>query len=314
MLARVAETIYWMGRYCERAENMARLINVNNNLLLDLPKGVSLGWEPLVDIVGERETFLESHSDFDERTVVKYLIEKSENSQISLNFGLWAARENARTIRDVLPREAWERLNSLYHYAQDNAAQGLDKKGRFAYLDEVIFRIHAFYGLISGTLTHDENYIFFRLGRALERAEMTSRIVDVRSANLVTAEESKPFQNIQWMSVLKSMDAYQMYRQKMNVKVRRSQVLEFLLQSETFPRSILFCIQEIERCLVALPRHENPLRQLLRIKRHVAEQDVSQLRQQVLHDVIDDIQLELSKAHNAVNQHYFLTGMAAESA
>ncbi|MCC2607489.1 alpha-E domain-containing protein [Planctobacterium marinum] len=311
MLARVVETIYWMARYVERAENMARLINVNNNLLLDLPKGVSLGWEPLIDIVGERDAYCAVHSNFNERTVMKFLLERNESSQVSLNYCLWAARENARTVRDILPREAWERLNSLYHFGKENVAEGVNKKRRFAYLEEVIFRIQSFYGLIEGSLNHDESYLFFRMGCDLERAEMTSRIVDVRSANLVNEEESEPFQNIQWMSVLKSMDAYQMYRQNMNVKVKRAQVLSFLMQSETFPRSILFCINDIGERLADLPRNDMPLRQLMKVKRRVAEQEVQNLRQQALHDVIDDIQLELSKVHNAVNEHYFLSGMIA---
>lgn len=311
MLARVVETIYWMARYVERAENMARLINVNNNLLLDLPKGVSLGWEPLIDIVGEREAYCDVNNDFNERTVIKFLLERNDNSAVSLNYCLWSARENARTVRDVLPREAWERLNSLYHFAKDNVVDGLNKKRRFAYLEEVITRIQSFYGLIQGTLNHDESYLFFRLGCNLERAEMTSRIVDVRSANLVTEEESEPFQNIQWMSVLKSMDAYQMYRQNMNVKVKRTQVLSFLMQSETFPRSILFCINDIGLRLSELPHNEAPLRQLMKVKRWVSEQEVQTLKQQGLHDAIDDIQLELSKVHNSVSQHYFLSGMIA---
>ncbi|MCP5014529.1 MAG: alpha-E domain-containing protein [Ketobacter sp.] len=309
MLARVAETLYWMARYMERAENMARLINVNANLILDIPKRTVLGWEPLIDITGTRDIYVKRNDNFEERSVMKYLISDPE-SPVSIANSLKWARENARTVRDVIPREAWEQINALNHYAKDQLNVAMSKRGRFSYLNEVILRNQTIVGLLSGTVNRDQGYLFSRMGRNIERSDMTSRIIDVRSANLLTEEsmELRPFENIQWMSVLKSLTAYQMYRQAMQARIRRSDVVKFLFQSQRFPRSILFCVQQMERCVQELPDYENTLRRIHQAKRLIQGAELQAYDQVMLHDFIDHIQIEMNHIHEALNEQYFLTG------
>ena len=309
MLARVAETLFWMSRYLERAENMARLINVNANLLLDIPKKTTLGWEPLIDITGTRESFLKSNDNFEERTVLKYLVSDT-SSPVSIVNSLSYARENARTIRDVIPREAWEQINALNYFAKDQLASGLSKRGRFSYLKEIILRNQTITGLLAGTMNQDQGYLFLRMGRNLERSDMTSRIIDVRTANLLTHEnmELRPFENIQWMSVLKSLTAYQMYRQSMQARVRRSDVLKFLFQSPKFPRSIYYCVQQLEQCVVQLPNYENVLRKIHTLMRIIQSAELNAYDQKMLHEFIDQLQIEFNGIHNALADNYFLSG------
>jgi uncharacterized alpha-E superfamily protein len=309
MLARVAETLFWMSRYLERAENMARLINVNANLLLDIPKKTELGWEPLIDITGTRDVYLQQNDNFDERTVLKYLVSDA-SSPVSIANSLSYARENARTIRDVIPREAWEQINALNYFAKDQLAAGLSKRGRFSYLKEIILRNQTITGLLAGTMNQDQGYLFIRMGRNLERADMTSRIVDVRTANLLTGEnlELRPFENIQWMSVLKSLTAYQMYRQAMQARVRRADVLKFLFQSTKFPRSIYFCVQQLEQCVVQLPNYEAVLRKIHALMRTIQAAELNAYDQKMLHDFIDQLQIEFNGIHNALADNYFLSG------
>ncbi|MEZ5509683.1 MAG: alpha-E domain-containing protein [Gammaproteobacteria bacterium] len=309
MLARVAETLFWMSRYLERAENMARLINVNANLLLDIPKKTQLGWEPLIDITGTRDVYLQQNDNFDERTVLKYLVSDA-SSPVSIANSLSYARENARTIRDVIPREAWEQINALNYFAKDQLASGLSKRGRFSYLKEIILRNQTITGLLAGTMNQDQGYLFIRMGRNLERADMTSRIVDVRTANLLTGEnlELRPFENIQWMSVLKSLTAYQMYRQAMQARVRRADVLKFLFQSTKFPRSIYFCVQQLEQCVVQLPNYEAVLRKIHALMRTIQAAELNAYDQKMLHDFIDQLQIEFNGIHNALADNYFLSG------
>lgn len=309
MLARVAETLFWMSRYLERAENMARLINVNANLLLDIPKKTTLGWEPLIDITGTRESYLKSNDNFEERSVLKYLI-SDPASPVSIVNSLSYARENARTIRDVIPREAWEQINALNYYAKDQAATGMSKRGRFSYLKDVILRNQTITGLLAGTMNQDQGYLFLRMGRNLERSDMTSRIIDVRTANLLTGEnlELRPFENIQWMSVLKSLTAYQMYRQSMQARVRRSDVLKFLFQSSKFPRAIYFCVQQLEQCVVQLPNYENVLRKIHALMRMVQSAELNAYDQKMLHEFIDQLQIEFNSIHVALAENYFLSG------
>jgi len=200
MLARVVETIYWMARHIERTENLARLINVNSHLLLDLPKGITPEWEPLIHITGAQEDFLERYDDFTERAVISYLVNQKENPSCLLN-SIAQARENARTIRDVIPREYWEQLNALFLYAKENSQKALAKTYRFEFFNGIILRCQTLNGLLSGTMNHDAGYSFLLIGRSLERADMTSRIIDVRSANLLEGENKSldSFETVQWM-------------------------------------------------------------------------------------------------------------------
>lgn len=314
MLARVAETLYWMARYLERAENMARLINVNANLILDIPKKTAVGWEPLIDITGTRKVFEENYQDFEERSVMKYLIQDADSPVSILNSLKWA-RENARTIRDVIPREAWEQINALNIYAKDQLNIAMSKRGRFSYLNEIILRNQTIVGLLSGTLSRDDGYVFVRLGRNLERADMTSRIIDVRSASLLVGdpgvEGHRPFENIQWMSVLKSLTAYQMYRQAMQARVRRSDVVKFLFQSQRFPRAILFCVQQIRQSLKGLPDGEGTMERVNKLEELLKAAQLHTYDQQMLHDFIDVIQIELNAINNSLVEHYFLSGREA---
>lgn len=262
MLSRVAENIYWMARYIERAENTARLVMVNTNLLLDLPRGLQPEWQPIIEILGTEAVFLQNNEEFNERSVLKFLIADPQ-SPSSILYSLQLARENARTIRDIIPREGWEQVNDLYLMAKNNAASGYTKKGRYDYLKNIVLGAQTITGLLAGTMLHDIGYDFLKMGRNLERAEMTTRIIDVRSANLLEEHEGlAPYENIQWMSVLKSLTAYQMYRRTIQVRVRRKDVLKFLLKDKQFPRSFFHNLLEVKSCLQGLPRSVDTITQL----------------------------------------------------
>ena len=202
MLSRVAENIYWMARYIERAENIARLINVNTNLLLDLPKSANVGWLPIIEILGSEQLFNEQYDSTDERNVLRYIISDQKNPGSivsSLNF----ARENARTIRDIIPRESWERINNLFMIAKGNAQSGIARKHRYEYLSSVILGAQTITGQLAGTMLHDVGYDFLRMGRNLERTDMTTRIIDVRSGDLLEHEHEAltPYESIQWRNI-----------------------------------------------------------------------------------------------------------------
>lgn len=311
MLSRVAEAIYWTARYVERAENTARLVSVNANLLMDLPKGTAPGWEPLIDIIGGKELFESNHDEYSERNVARFFLGDAWNAS-SIIGSLHMARENARTVRDLLPRESWEQINNLHLYATQHMQSGLSKRGRFDYLRTIIAGVQQLTGMLAGTMNNDYGYNFLRMGRNLERADMTTRIVDVRSASLLPdAAGLTPFENIQWMSVLHSLSGYQVYRQSMHSRVRRPDVLKFLLQNAQFPRAYLHCVGVVEACLQELPRSDSPLRTIARGKRHVQQADVAGLRQNDLHEFIDDLQCSLSEVHNDIAITYFLLEAAA---
>jgi uncharacterized alpha-E superfamily protein len=310
MLSRVAENLYWLGRYVERAENAARIVTVNANLLLDLPGDIAPGWQPLIAISGSDDKFRSKYSDYLEHNVVSFLVGDFDYPN-SILVCLNHARENARTIRDIVPREAWERMNELFLFAQGNLESGLSRRGRFAYLREIIQGAQAIAGILEGTMNHDAGYEFLRIGQMLERADMTTRIIDVRSETLLpeTASGLRPYENIQWISVLKSLTAYQMYRQKMQVRVRRADALKFLLQNEYFPRSFYYCVSTAETSVRQLPRNETVKRTLSRLKRNSKSASMPELADDnvQLHDFIDRLQIGLARVSNAVADSYFLT-------
>jgi len=314
MLSRVAESIYWMARYLERAENTARMVMVNANLLLDLPKGAQPEWQPLVTITGATDQFEAKGRRYEERAVVMFLLGDRDYSGSVIN-SLRAARENARTIRDIMPREAWEQINELNIYARDNLDAGLSKRGRHLYLKRLILGVQTITGMFSGTMTKGQGYQFLVMGRSIERADMTTRIIDVRSADLLEdSPDLRPFRTIQWVSVLKSLTAYQMYRQSRQARVTRSEVLRFLFQDTDFPRSVFHCVTSVERGADRLPRHDGVLRQCGRLKRMLVDSDVGALRQDHLHEFVDSIQLNLAELHTEIARTWFLLDPEAEQA
>jgi uncharacterized alpha-E superfamily protein len=306
MLSRVAENIYWMARYIERAENTARLILVNSNLLLDLPKNMQPGWQPIIEILGLEAEYLESNQEFDERSVLKYIVAENKVNSNSMINCLKFARENARTIREVIPREAWERINDLYFSAKSSAASSYSKRGRYEYMQKIILGAQTITGLLAGTMLQDNSYDFLKAGRNLERADMTTRIIDVRSADLLPDhEELTPYENIQWMSVLKSLSAYQMYRQKVQDRVSRRFVLKFLFKDRQFPRSFNHCLLEVKTCLKHLPRNDVAISLLSELSEKVKDVDQSGLKQNDLHVFIDELQLGIADLNAVIAKTYF---------
>lgn len=306
MLSSVANRIYWMARYLERAENTARLINVYTHLLLDLPKRMRLGWEPIVDITSGRDCFYSLYEEADERSVVRFMVSDVRNHDSILN-ALDMARANTRTIRDIIPREAWEQVNQLHMNSKLNARSVVTQRHRYDYLRSVILGVQTISGMLAGTMTHDECYDFLKMGRNLERADMTTRIIDVSSATLLPdmPEELTPFENLQWMSVLKSLTAYQMYRRQMHQRIRRADVLKFLLLQKNFPRSFCHTLSEVSECLEKLPRNSKILRILAGLEKELLQAQLDEFDQQKLHVFIDELQLGVIKINNGISQSYF---------
>ncbi|MGQ8365434.1 alpha-E domain-containing protein [Glaciecola sp. 1036] len=306
MLSRVANNLYWMARYLERVENTARLVNVNGHLLLDLPTRVKLGWEPIVDILSFRNLFYEMYDEADEKSVIKFMIAEETNPGSILS-SLKYARENARTIKEIIPQEAWEQINKLFLHVTENKSEAFHRRSRYGFLNQIIQLNQSITGLLAGTMTHDDAYAFVRIGRNLERADMSTRIIDVRSASLLpeVSEDSYAFANIQWMSVLKSMSAYQMYRREVKVRVNREDVLEFLMLDSRFPRSLLHTLEQIEYSTAQLPNNKPVIDKTRQIRNYLLNAHPSKLTQQKLHEFIDDTQIGINEINDQLNAVYF---------
>ena len=308
MLSRLAENLYWHGRYLERAEGLARLINVNAHLNLDLPGKLAPGWEPLVRITGNSALFDELfEGETTERQVVRFLMADERNPG-SIRSSLEMARENMRSARDLLPREVWEQMNALYLNATEQFTGNLSKRKRHDWLDQLTLDCQQIAGMLMGTMSQDYAYDFILIGRYLERADMTTRIIDVRADDLMPdeLEELPPFESIQWMSVLKSLSAYQMYRRHVRMRVSGGDVLSYLLRDRLFPRSVMFCLLALESRLQGLPGDEDQaLRMTARVMRMVNEAPSTGLKGEPLSEFIDELQVELAEVGRLIRATWF---------
>src|ERR1043165_1992180 len=242
MLSRVADSIYWMGRYVERAENVARFIDVNLQLMLDSSLGqIEQQWRPLVSTTGDNEDFEKRYREATQRNVIRFLTFDAENPNSILSC-LRAARENARTVREIISSEMWIQLNKFYLMVNAAAAGGTAGSLN-EFFNEVKLSSHLFSGITDATMTHDEPWHFCRMGRKLERADKTSRILDVKYFILLRSatEGATACDDVQWAAVLRSTSAFEMYR-KRHGRIWPKGIAQFLLLDVEFPRAIRFCL------------------------------------------------------------------------
>lgn len=308
MLSRSAERIYWLARYLERTENSARLISVYMNLLLDLPKGVEMGWPQLIRINGCEAQFYEHYKSASERNVAKFLLVDNDNP-ISLYSSLSFARENMRTTRELLPDEAWEQVNEMYLFAKNNLDAVTNRRGRVLFLNEIMEGCQRFTGLLSGYMSHNNPYRFIRLGRNIERADMSSRILEL--ATLLLSEsrshEMRQYESILWMNILQTLNALLMYRQHVGSRIKGDGVLNYLLRDTALPRAIGCCIHEIDDAIMLLPNHDALPEKLAGLDKYVQSIDTQKTTQYQLRTILDDLQSRLADLHNDISQNWFLS-------
>ena len=259
LLSRVAESVYWAGRYLERAEATARLVHVHTELFLDLPKSAGIGWTPLLALTGSGEAFRDRHHEVSEEQVVDFLATGADHDG-AIVASIARAHANLRVTQAILPIEAWEVLNELHLWANQTRDQAVDRRTRLAWTDQLIRQCQLLSGLLEGTMSHDDAYAFLEIGRGLERADMTTRILDVQAGILLTQRNgSSAYADLTWMGVLRSLSAHQMFRRTVGSSVNGPAALRFLLRDQQLPRSVERCLIEISRALLELSRHHQPM-------------------------------------------------------
>jgi len=311
MLSRSAERLYWLARYIERTENIAKLVSVYMNLLMDLPKGVEMGWQQLVRINGSEQEFYEKHKIPNERNITRFLLADASYPG-SLFSSLSAARENIRTSRELLPDEAWEQVNEMYLFTKGNLDTVSNRRSRVLFLKEILKGCQRFTGLLSGYMSHNHPYRFIRLGRNLERADMTSRILDLASLLLADSrsDELRQYETILWMNILTALNALLMYRQHVRSRVKGDDVLNFLLLDTNLPRSVRCCLMEISDCINQLPNPDALPQRLSELENYVQAIDTHQTTQLQLRAILDDLQNKLGALHGQIADNWFLRAAA----
>jgi uncharacterized alpha-E superfamily protein len=308
MLARVADSIYWMSRYVERAENVARFIEVNLYLMLDLPVGSAQQWQPLVDTTGDAAKFAKRYGTATQRNVIHFLTFDQENVN-SIRSCLRGARENARSVREIISSEMWEQLNEFYLMVNSAAADAADPQDLFA---SVRRAGHLFAGVTDATMTHNESWHFCRLGRMLERADKTSRILDVKYFLLLptAADVGTTSDDIQWAAVLRSASAFEMYR-KRHGRIAPDRIVEFLLFETEFPRAVQYCLVRARGSVHAISgtpagvfRH--PVERLFgELCSELAYARVEAIIAAGLHEYLDRLQNKMNQVGTGVSETFF---------
>jgi uncharacterized alpha-E superfamily protein len=319
MLSRVADSIYWMGRYVERAENVARFIDVNLKLALDSPDPSAQQWEPLVNITGDDELFTERYGEPTGENVLKFLTFDTENPN-SIISCLRSARWNARSVREVISQEMWLELNKFY-LTVNSAADASKLTSLDEFFSDVKMRSHLFEGVTESTMTHGEGWHFCRLGRQLERADKTSRILDVKYFILLRSVEDvgTAFDDLQWAAVLRSTSAFQMYRRDRG-RITPKGVVDYLLIDRLFPRSVNACLiaaNESLHCISGTPgdRFKNAPEKLLgQLCSDLSFAAVDDIIAAGLHEYVDELQNKMNKVGAGIFETFFALKTPAAAA
>jgi uncharacterized alpha-E superfamily protein len=311
MLSRVAESIFWMSRSIERAQNVARFINVNLKLSIELGTPAHNQWSPLIYTTGDQERFEELYSEYNERNVIDFLAFDSNNGN-SIISCLRSARENARTVREMISSIMWEELNKFFLSVRAAASAQAILDSPYEFFNQIILASHLVEGITDGTMSHGEPWHFAHLGRMLERADKTSRILDVKYFILLPSvgDVGTNIDTIQWAALLESASALEMYR-KRHGRITPENVAEFLILDREFPRAMHHCLIEAEKSLNAIFGHRddrvyNTAEQ--RLGRLRADVNYSQIREIIdggLHEFIDNFQTKLNEVGQAIHESFF---------
>lgn len=311
MLSRVANAVYWMNRYLERAENYARFLEVNFNLSLELPPDVSAQWKPLVVTTGDWKLYDSLYSKVEKSKVI-YFLGFDEKNPNSIFNSLQNVRENARSVRPDITKEVWEQVNFLYYLVKDEIEKKRwQKKDPRGFFMEVRKGCQLLYGIFDATISRNDGWHFGKIGQLIERADKTSRVLDVKYHMLLpnSSAVGSPLDLIQWAALLKSVSAYDMYRKRFG-KLTVTGIAEFLILDRIFPRSMLRCLMHAEQSLQTISGSStgysnNAIRQLGLLKSQLEYADINEIFNSGLHEFLDTFQAKLNVVSSAIFESYF---------
>lgn len=314
MLSRVADSIYWMARYVERAENMARLLLSTGDLLLDAgAEGAdeSAFWGPILAAAGEEESYAAHHRKIKGRDVTAFLTISRDNPN-SIVSNIAAARENARTVRDQISDELWECVNGLKLWLDSSEGRAAGKRQTAVFHESILRGSYIFQGVAAATTPRGEGWHFLRLGTCLERADQTSRLLDTCSRLSLEAPPHPDARPLRWAALLRSCSAWHGFQTRSN-RLDPEKIAAYLLLDTTFPRSVACCIDEVNAALHSLcgphARPENmsdPVRQAGRLKADLAYAEMESILAAGLHEYIDNLQERLNSIGDSVFRTFVL--------
>ena len=311
MLCRVADAIYWLNRSIERAENLSRFIDVNLMISMDMPAEIPEQWEPLILTTGDMEYFKENYKDATRSNVIQFLT-FDRNYHSSILSCLKQARENARTVREIISSEMWNQINHFYHHVESSVNKRMsnpEKLGEF--YAEIKTGSHLFTGIMDATFSHSEGWEFGMLGRYLERANQTSRILDMKYFYLLPSVDQvgSTVDLLQWIALLKSVSAFEMYRKEFG-KPDAVNIVNFLLFDRNFPRSVYKSLKMAEKSLSHITGstgdHAHPAeRELGKLRNDLKYTTTEEIFKNGLHEYLDKLQQRMNTVGVEIHNSFF---------
>lgn len=308
LLSRMAEQIYWFGRHLERSEALARIVREHTDLLVDLPVYLDPGWSALLAITGTDEPFAARHETVDEDSVVAYLLADRANPG-SLVRSLAAARENLRVSRTVFPTAVWDCVNRMRLDVDAIADHCTRRVVRVELCENVIRSCQRITGILAGTMSDDMARRFLELGSLVERADVATRVLDVRATSLLprfgAPAPSTAYDDVRWLGVLRSIGAHEMYRRASMVTIDGARVVEYVLDDTSFPRSVAFCANALDTLTEQIPVDDEVRRTCRAVGKSMADRPADSTDAEVLHTFLDGMQSKLGELDAAIATAYF---------
>jgi uncharacterized alpha-E superfamily protein len=307
LIARFAENVYWLGRYLERAENLARIIDINESFARDREDGPT--WQRILEVYADKDRFLERYDSVNAESVLHFYILDRENLG-SAGAAIAMARENARTIRHLISTEMWMHLN-VFHYRMARLTRRdiwLTQVSRTC--SDIKTSCQAFEGIAEGTFFRNEAWCFYHLGKYMERADQTTRVLQMGFDQL-QADESESLSPIHRGVLLRSVAGYHAFRHRYPSGSTPNEVAKFLLYDDEFPRAVALCVDHVSRRLGDLDRiHKGGRNRSIASCRKALETQLEtglteRITTRRLHRFLDELQVALGDLSAAVSKSYF---------
>jgi uncharacterized alpha-E superfamily protein len=265
MLSRRAKLLYWMSRYLERSNFTSRLLITTNELQLDLTLNDEISWKPLLTVVDLNKDYLKLNKKYSEQKVIGYFIYNKNNSSSIFN-SLSRSKENSLVVRDILPEQSIIKLNELLIKFNKSINKKNSKKNNLKLLNSIILGSQNFMYSTDLEMQRNIDYQFLRLGRFLERTDMMIRILQSQVLRSKQHKKGYEYLTLEWINILKSISAFQAYRQYSQQDISISDIINFFLKTDTFPRSINWNLNQIERATYRISKKNDLLKNIKEIK------------------------------------------------
>jgi uncharacterized alpha-E superfamily protein len=265
MLSRRAKLLYWMSRYLERSNFTSRLLITTNELQLDLTLNDEISWKPLLTVVDLNKDYLKLNKKYSEQKVINYFIYNKNNSSSIFN-SLSRSKENSLVVRDILPEQSIIKLNELLIKFNKSINKKNSKKNNLKLLNNIILGSQNFMYSTDLEMQRNIDYQFLRLGRFLERTDMMIRILQSQVLRSKQHKKGYEYLTLEWINILKSISAFQAYRQYSQQDISISDIINFFLKTDTFPRSINWNLNQIERATYRISKKNDLLKNIKEIK------------------------------------------------